>query len=587
MRVNDGTDRGAAEAEAVQISLDEMGTPLSEGTFVVVDLETTGGRAGAAAITEIGAVKVRGGEVLGEFSSLVDPEMPIPPSITLLTGITQAMVATAPPIGAVLPAFLEFAGLDQGPPDTVLVAHNAPFDIGFLKAACAAQGRRWPSPRTADTLPLARRLLNREEVRDHKLGTLARFFGVTDRPSHRALQDARATVGVLHGLFERLGPIGVHSVEELLTFRTAPTAAQRGKRHLADGVPDAPGVYLFTDARGETLYVGKSNRLRRRVRSYFTAAETRSRVREMIGLVEGVTPIVCATGLEAEVREIRLISERKPPYNRRSRNAERTVWLTLTSDAHPRLSRVTRVRDDGAPYLGPFPSVRQAELAREAILEAFPLRRCTHRFSPARPVPACVLADLGRCGAPCEGRESPEEYAVHARAAAAAMTGDPSPVIEAVRAAIGSLAAQQRYEEAAVRRDRLTAFLRGAARAQRLGALSAIPQLVAACPAEAEPGAWEVHAVRHGRLAGSALMRRGADPQAFVAALTAAAETVPPGPGPAPRATAAEMECVLQWLDRPGVRLVELDRPWTCPADGAERHRDLTDWARAPMADDL
>ncbi|MFC4561537.1 DEDD exonuclease domain-containing protein [Nocardiopsis mangrovi] len=559
----------------VQGTLDDLGTPLSQATFVVVDLETTGSRADGAGITEIGAVKVRGGEVVGEFATLVNPGVAIPPFITLLTGITQAMVAPAPRIESVLPAFLEFAQLGGG---TVLVAHNAPFDIGFLKSACAHHGFDWPAVHVVDTVPLARRLVTRDEVPNHKLGTLAGYFGVPDQPTHRALDDARATVGVLHHLFERLGSFGIDTVEELRGFRSAPTAAQRGKRRLADGVPEAPGVYVFTDAKGDTLYVGKSRNLRRRVRSYFTAGETRGRIREMIALVEGVTPIVCATELEAEVRELRMIGERKPPYNRRSRNPERANWLKLTSEAYPRLSIVRTVRDDDAPYIGPFRSARDAELAREALHQTFRLRQCTHRFSPARPISACVLAQLGRCGAPCDGRESPEEYAAHAHAAHTAMTLDASPVVAAVGAHIAGLAAELRYEEAAAHRDRLAAFLTAAARSQRLTALARLPQLVAARRAGA---AWEVHVVRYGRLAGSAVMAPSADPVAFVDALTRTAESVEPGPGPAPRAGAAEMECVLRWLESPGVRLVEAGSPWTCPVNGAEKHRDLTDWGRA------
>ncbi|MBB6172547.1 DNA polymerase-3 subunit epsilon [Nocardiopsis mwathae] len=566
----------------VQGTLDELGTPLTHTTFVVVDLETTGSRSDGAGITEIGAVKVRGGEVLGEFGTLVDPRMPIPPHITLLTGITQAMVATAPGLDAALPAFLEFAGLhaegpaeqDEGP---VLVAHNAPFDIGFLKAACARHGHTWPAPTVVDTLPIARRLVTRDEVRNHKLGTLAGFFGVPDLPTHRALDDARATVGVLHGLLERLGSHGVDTLEELRSFRTPRTGAQRRKRHLADDVPEAPGVYVFTDAKGDTLYVGKSSNLRRRVRSYFTAAETRGRIRDMIALVEGVIPIVCGTALEAEVRELRLIAERKPPYNRRSRNPGRAAWLKLTREAYPRLSVVRTVRDDDAPYIGPFRSSREAELAREALHQAIPLRQCTHRFSPARPISACVLAQLGRCGAPCDGSESPARYAEHAAAAEAAMTTDATPVVEALSGHITRLSVELRYEEAALHRDRRAAFVAGAARAQRLAALAAVPQLVAAQPTR--PG-WEVHVIRYGRLAGSGTMRPGSDPHAYVEALVAAAETVFPGPGPSPRATPGEMECVLRWLGSPGIRLIDTAAPWTCPVNGAEKHRELTDWQR-------
>ena len=120
----------------VQPSFDELDEPLRDTTFTVVDLETTGGTPGSDSITEIGAVRVRTGEVLGEFQTLVDPGVPIAPFVSVLTGITDSMVCAAPPHRAVLPSFLEFA---RG---SVLVAHNAPFDVGFLRAACAAHRHR-------------------------------------------------------------------------------------------------------------------------------------------------------------------------------------------------------------------------------------------------------------------------------------------------------------------------------------------------------------------------------------------------------------------------------------------------------------
>ncbi|MBC6462214.1 DEDD exonuclease domain-containing protein [Actinomadura sp. HBU206391] len=557
----------------IQGTLDDLGTPLVDVTFVVVDLETTGGSPAESAITEIGAVKVRGGEQIGEFATLVDPGGPIPPFITVLTGITQQMVTAAPAIGAVLPAFLEFA---RG---CVLVAHNAPFDMGFLRAACAAEGRAWPAFPVVDTADLARRVLTRDEVPNCKLATLARFFRTATEPCHRALADARATVDVLHGLIERLGAFGVRSLEELKTFAKAPTPEQRRKRHLADGLPSAPGVYVFEDARGEILYVGKSTDLRSRVRSYFTASETRRRVREMIGIAERVRPIICATGLEAEVRELRLIAMHKPRYNRRSRFPERAIWLKLTSEPFPRLSVVRECRDDVA-YLGPFSSARVAEEARAALHEAVPLRQCTQRLTlrliergRAR---TCALAELGRCGSPCDGREPIEAYERHTALARAVMEGDARPVVAALQTRIDRLAVELRYEEAAEQRDRLAAFVRAAARCQRLSALSGCAELVAARPGFG--GGWELAVVRHGRLAGSGVVppdaRTAVAVRAHVDAVIATAETVAPTAGPAGTASVEEMECVLRWLESPGARLVELDGTWSCPVHGAEGMRE-------------
>ena len=571
---------------AVQGTFDELGTPLRDLTFVVVDLETTGGSAATESITEIGAVKVRGGEVLGEFQTLVNPSQAIPPFIAVLTGITDAMVAGAPRLDQALPAFLEFS---RG---AVLVAHNAPFDLGFLRVGCERLGLEWPAPDSLDTARLARRMLTRDEAPNCKLSTLARLFRTRTEPCHRALADAQATVDVLHGLLERVGGLGVHSLEELRTFSAQVTPEQRRKRHLADALPREPGVYLFRDRQGRVLYVGKSVDLRSRVRTYFTASEMRTRMAEMVACAERVDPVVCATPLEAEVRELRLIAEHRPKYNRRSRFPERAVWVKLTAEAFPRLSLVRKVADDeraGAAYLGPFSSQRTAELAMAAVHEAIPLRQCTARLSPRRPTSACVLAEMGRCGAPCLGVEGGGEdvgtYALHAEAFLRAVLADPQAVVDRLTGRLAALAGTERYEDAAAARDRLTAFVRTAARGQRMRALTRVPQLVAARPT-ADLG-WEVAVVRHGRLVAAGTIPRGAHPAPYVDALVATAETVLPGPGPLPAAHAEEVECVLRWLERDGTRLVRLEGELASPAFGAGGQRawlEVVEQGRAAAA---
>src|SRR5436190_6109971 len=458
----------------VQLTFEGLGRPLRDVTFVVVDLETTGSAPNGDGITEVGAVKVRGGEQLGEFGTLVNPGEGIPPYIAVLTGITDVMVAEAPRIDAVLPAFLEFAA------GAVLVAHNAPFDTGFLRAACERHGYPWPGFEVVDTAILARRLLTRDEVPNNKLATLATFFRTSIRPCHRALDDARATVEVLHGLIDRLGGHRVFTLEELTEFSRAISAAQRRKRHLAEGLPRVPGVYVFRAPDDRPLYVGTSGDIATRVRSYFTAAETRARMSEMLAAAERVEAIECAHKLEAEVRELRLIAVHKPPYNRRSKFPERITWLKLTAEAYPRLSLVTRLRDDGGAYLGPFSSRRTAELAMAGVHDVLPLRQCTPRLSPRRATPACALAEMGRCPAPCELRVSVEEYGALAGRFRGAVTGDPAPVLDGLLDRIDTLAARQRYEDAAAVRSRLVAFGRAAVRMQRLAALTRIREVAAA-----------------------------------------------------------------------------------------------------------
>jgi DNA polymerase-3 subunit epsilon len=557
------------DMKGLQGTLDELGTPLSEVTFVVVDLETTGGSPSGAHITEVGAVKIRGGEVLGEFQTLVNPAEPIPAFISVLTGITNSMVADSPRINSVFPAFLEFAG------DSVLVAHNAPFDISFLKAAAAITGHSWPSFDVVDTAHLARQLVSKDEAVNRKLGTLARLFGAATTPDHRALHDARATVDVLHGLLSRAGGLGVVTLEELRTFSSRVSSAQRRKRHLAEGLPSAPGVYLFKDCQGHVLYVGTSQDIRRRVRTYFTASEQRTRMAEMVGVAASVTSVVCETTLEAQVRELRLIAQYKPRYNRRSKNPERAPWVKLTIEPFPRLSIVRAVIADGARYFGPFSSRLGAETAIAAVHEVLPLRQCTKRLAANGGSGGCALAEMGRCGGPCMGNQSVEDYAVIVEQAAQMIAGDSREVVGALCQRMSGLAGQERYEDAGAIRDRMLHLVRAAARAQRIAPLANSAEIVAARPAA--QGGWEIICVRFGRLAGTTVTPFGADPRPYVEALGASAENVEQVPGPAPSASAEETEKVLRWLESAGVRLVAIDGEWTCPVHGAGAARAALD----------
>ena len=602
---------GFGTGQPVQLGLDELGTPLSEVTFVVVDLETTGGSPKDSAITEIGAVKVRGGEVLGEFQTLVNPGVPIPAFITRLTGISTAMVATAPRIEEVLPSFFEFAH------GAVLVAHNAPFDISFLRAAAAGMDLAWPGNQVLDTVPLARRVVTRDEVPNHKLATLAALFRATITPDHRALSDARATVDVMHALFERLAPSGVTTLEDLAGATDPVPPDIRRRRHLADGLPDGPGVYLFVGPGEEILYVGTSMHVRRRVRSYFTAAEKRRRMVEMIRLATSVRAISCATDLEARVRELRMITEHAPPFNRRSKHPERMHWIRLTTEAHPRLAVVrypsaagsstagaprgpveiggkdgtSRSGAGGAggarparePHIGPFASRSRAVAAMEALHAAHPVRQCGGRLpvTPSTRATACALAEMARCSAPCvpperhplaglDAARTLAPYPEVVEALQATMAGDASPVVDALAHRISALVRDERFEDAASDRDRLEAYLSGAARAQRLAPLTTCRQLVAARPREA--GGWEIIVVRHGRLAATAVCERGGDPLATVASAVASAEHVEAPQWPVPACHPEETDLIITWLNSAGVRLVEVSDPLTCPVRGAERH---------------
>lgn len=518
-----------APSVGVQAAFDDIEPLLSEVTFVVVDLETTGTRADGDEITEIGAVRVRGGEVQAELSTFVAIDGTLPRHITSLTGITPSDLIDAPRLPEVVATFLEFS---RG---AVLVAHNARFDLSFLRAAAASTGHQWPDPPSLCTLALARRVLHRGETRGHKLGTLAAHLGSTVEPNHRALQDARATVDVLHALISRVGDCGVSTLSELKSYDGRLSPEVRRRAHLTDALTDGPGVYVFRDETGVPLYVGSSVNVRRRARSYFSGGDTRGRMRTMVGLAASVDAVPCAHQLEAWTVEEQLIDSLQPPFNRRSRSPRRGWWLS------PPRGRGTRGHVERTPghvaALGPF---RRAEDAREAWSD--------------------IVDGYG---------DIPTEQTWESL-----VSGHDSEPLRATIARVDQLAADGAFERAARLRDRCAVLVRVLARQQELAATASLTELVLV-----QAGArrtWEVAVIRHGRLAGSGTVPAGASPMPVITSIRAAAATVRPGPGPLAGATPDQVRAVHRWIDSTPTRIVSIEGAWSLPVDGAYR---LTGWA--------
>jgi DNA polymerase-3 subunit epsilon len=552
-----------ADVEPLAFDMDSVS--LKDTTFVVVDLETTGGRANGDgdnvdAITEIGAVKVRGGEVLGELATLVDPGRSIPPQIVELTGITSAMVHNAPKIESVLPAFLEFA---RG---AVLVAHNAGFDIGFLRAAAERCQIAWPRPPVLCTVRLARRVLTRDEAPSVRLSALARLFGASTTPTHRALDDARATVDVLHALIERVGNRGVNTYTELRAYLPDVSPQQRRKRVLAANLPHRPGVYLFRGPANEVLYVGTAVDLRRRAGQYFNGSDSRPRIKEMVALATAVDHVECAHDMEAGVRELRLLAAHAPPYNRRSKFPKRWWWIVLTEEAFPRLSIVRNPKGDSS--VGPF-RVRADAVETADVLARFTgLRTCTSRIArSAHHGPACPERELSPC--PALRDVAAAEYAEYPRRAAALIDGVEDAALSAVQARIAELSACNRYETAARLRDHAAAAIDVLWRGQRLRALASVTELVAARPDGS--GGWHLAVIRSGQLAAAGVAPRGVPPMPVIDAISAAAQTILPAAAPLGGALVEEVGLIMRWLGQPGVRIVAAEPGWASPVGGAGR----------------
>ncbi|VAV93467.1 DNA polymerase III epsilon subunit-related protein MSMEG4261, partial [hydrothermal vent metagenome] len=374
-----------------QRSFEQLGTPLAEVPFCVLDLETTGLSPDTDAITEIGAARYEGGVEVSRFQTLINPGTGIPPTVTVMTGITQAMVIDAPGIEEVLPSFLEFLG------DAVIVGHNVRFDLSFLNAAAIRLGYGRLPHRHTDTLRLARRLVG-NDLRNMKLSSLAAHFGSPVTPNHRALDDALATAHVFWALLERAGSIGVTHLDDLLALPTIKGARAIGKLSLTEGLPRGPGVYTFRDASGTAIYVGKATNLRTRVRSYFSG-DTRRRIDAMLRDLDRVEYLETCAEIEASVLELRMITEYTPLYNRRSKPPRSLHWIRLTDERFPRLS-ITRTPGASRLTVGPFRSRRAAEIVMAALWDASRIRRCT------RPGRGCRLAEISDAVCPCTGSVS-------------------------------------------------------------------------------------------------------------------------------------------------------------------------------------
>jgi len=478
---------------------DALARPLADATFVVVDLETTGGAPGGSGITEIGAVRVAGGRLAETFVTLVNPMRPIPPFVTRLTGITNEMVAGAPPLADALPRFLAFAG-----DDAVLVAHNATFDVSHLSAA-----RRWLSGEDLShphlcTLRLARRLL--PDVRRRGLDSVAGALGIPCTDRHRALPDARITAEIFTVFLERLAERGVTRLDEALDFqRSAPDGRPfvvHVPRARLDDVPSAPGVYHLLGEDGRLLYVGKAVRLRERLASYFTNARDRApRIVDLIRHTYDFRITETGSELAASLLEARQIRALRPPYNRQRKHLPRVGFVKIGARGpFPRVWVTERLAADGAVYVGPFRGRDAAEHAHAVLSRVFGLRTCAGRLAPAPDATPCLSGQVGACTAPCAARVDAEAYGRQVQRLLDVLDGTDDGPLAALAARRDQLAAEMRFEAAArVQRD-LELIDRLRRRQRTLGWVVGRQNFLVLLPTVARDAA-HLYAVLGGRLA--------------------------------------------------------------------------------------
>ena len=460
---------------------DTESLPLENATYVVFDVETTGTSSEKGGITELGAVKLTGGEVVEEFSTLINPEMPITPFVIRLTGITNSMVEDAPLVGEILPGFEEFV---EG---AVLVGHNVQFDCSFV---AAARGEPLPNP-VLDTLKLARTLV--PGLRRYRLGSLAGHFGVRQVPNHRALSDAAATAEVFVKLQKLLKSAGVWTVGEAISLKGGSRRRIKPqKQHLVEGVPNTPGVYYFVDKHGTVLYVGKAKDLRARVRTYFNGGDGRRKIGRLVEEVAEVRYEESQSELHALVHEAREIKRLLPRYNSVGRD-DRASWLIKLdmSEPYPVPERVPSTEtEEGITYLGPYRSARVLDTCIEALGRIFPLKQCSGKEG------VCFYGQMNRC-APCMGMGEAEYRTEVINELTALMRGEGGEEhLAALVRERDRMAGEREFEAAARLRD----LVAGIKRIRLTRAVVSAEGVQAVVTTSTEPGLVEVFAFSDGRL---------------------------------------------------------------------------------------
>jgi DNA polymerase-3 subunit epsilon len=468
---------------------------LDDARFTVVDLETTGGRAGPGTIIEIGAWKMHGRRMLESFQSLVRPHRPIPRFITGLTSISNEMVSAAPPIEHVLPGFRDFLG------DSVLVAHNAAFDFSFLDFEFRRLFGLGLNNPVLCTLRMARRFM--PSLKRRRLDALAEHFGLSTEGRHRGLGDARMAAEILSIFLDMAEKMGLGRLDRLLDEHQRGAAGRRIERHVPpeeiSALPLLPGVYLMRNERGDLLYIGKARRLRDRVGSYFNASVS-AKTADLISHVWKIETRVTRSSLEAALLEAQLIRELKPPYNRMLKSVAPAYFIRLDlMDDYPRIMVTQKLSARrGVMQLGPFLGRNGIDRAARTLSRLLGLRTCTGKLEPSAEISPCVYGQMGHCAAPCNLSVDADAYGARVRDAIAFLRGRSGPILGQLARAREQAAAAMRFEEANRAHRDLESLVTLSSRVTRLSQVVTENNLVIVTGAGGDRAA---HVVLSGRLA--------------------------------------------------------------------------------------
>lgn len=388
---------------------------LNDTVFTVFDVETTGLSAVNNRMTEIGIVKIRGGEIIDEYETLMNPGEFIPPYITQMTGITNEMVHKKPAFEELAPQILNFIGSGG----VILGGHNVRFDYSFLNESLLRAGYNRLEYPSLCTARLARRLSR--SLPSKSLDSLKRHFGIHTKRKHRAIDDARATAQILSIFIEQLvSEFEFETADEIIGFQfkkiyddTKTTARFKKLKINLKEVPQKPGIYFMFNKNNEIIYIGKAKSLKERLGSYFYHNTSHStKVKKLVRYVHRVEWETTGSELSALLAESRMIKSHKPRFNSAIKSYRKFPFIKIdVNRAFPKVQKVFEIIPDGAKYYGPFASSFTVNNLIERINRLYKLRKCDDiNLKPAKNHSTCMYFEIGQCGAPCNFTSSAAEY---------------------------------------------------------------------------------------------------------------------------------------------------------------------------------
>jgi len=423
--------------------------PITETEFAVLDFETTGVSGKKNRVIEIGIVQVKNLEIIDSYQTFINPGLLVPYYITRITGITDADLYDAPYFEDVTSEVLDFIG------DSILVAHNLPFDHSFLKNEFMRADTFLPQMNSLCTLKLARKMF--PELKSKSLGNLVKHFGIKHKDVHRALGDAMATAKLLIKMISQLKEDqNVSTIDELIAHQSVTPIKSNLriiKKKLAVDfakAPTTPGVYLFKDAKGKIVYIGKAKVIKKRVSNYFSNTAAR-KAKQIVRKASSLEYIQTNSELSALILESELIKKHKPPLNTMLKKYPQQFFIrvTLTHD-YPSLSSVSKIEFDGNDYFGPYSNRETSKNLIEIVDKTYQLRECSDK--ELKRGKKCYLLDIKRCVAPCINPIS-EEYKKELSSAYTFLAGENQEAVNKLLNKMKSLSEEQKYEEAAEIRD--------------------------------------------------------------------------------------------------------------------------------------